>query len=88
VEDEGKTTMKFFAKLSFVTAAAVAGFLTIQATPALAAAAVHTPAVQSAAPSQVAETAYYYSHGRRYAYRYHGMYFNHRYYRGNVYHYY
>ena len=32
--------------------------------------------------------AYYYYHGRRYPYRYNGMYYSHRYYRYGRYHYY
>lgn len=74
--------------LSCILAIAVAGFLSIHAQPANAATAIHSPAVELSMPALVIQAGYYYYHGRRYPYRYHGMYFNHRYYRGGRYHYY
>ena len=75
-------------RFSFVTALAVAGFICIQAPSADAAVAMHRPSAGLASPMPVTEAGYYYYHGRRYPYRYHGMYFSHRYYRGGRYHYY
>jgi hypothetical protein len=74
--------------LGFVTAIAVAGFLSVQAPVASAAVAMHTPSTELTSSVSVKQVGYYYYRGRRYPYRYHGMYFNHRYYRGGRYHYY
>ncbi len=79
--------MSLFKHLSFVSAAAMLGFLCVQP-PAIAAQAISIPTVHSSASTAVVPTGYYYYHGRRYPYRYHGMYFNHRYYGNGRYHYY
>jgi hypothetical protein len=79
--------MNLFKTTIFAASLAIAGFFCIQA-PAIAAQAISSPAVVSSAIQHVTPEAYYYYRGRRYPYRYHGMYFNHRYYRSNRWHYY
>jgi len=79
--------MNLFKTIIFAASLAIAGFFYIPA-PAVAAQAISMPPVASSATHQATAEVYYYYRGRRYPYRYHGMYFNHRYYRGNRWHYY
>jgi hypothetical protein len=81
--------MNILNRLSQLAPIAFAGLLYISSPQA--AVAVEAP-IQAAQPMEVSPsapvmTAYYYR-GRRYPYRYHGMYFGHRYYRYGRYHYY
>jgi hypothetical protein len=71
--------MKMLKRITPLAQIALAGFL--YAALPHAAAAVEPPppaAITAVAPSVSATPAYYYYHGRRYPYRYHGMYFSHR----------
>ncbi len=79
--------MNVFKTMIFAAALAIAGYVCMQQ-PAVAAQAISMPPVVSSATKQMIPEAYYYYRGRRYPYRYHGMYFNHRYYRNNRWHYY
>jgi hypothetical protein len=79
--------MNLFKTMIFAAALAIAGYVCMQQ-PAIAAQAISMPPVLSSATKQMIPEAYYYYRGRRYPYRYHGMYFNHRYYRNNRWHYY
>jgi hypothetical protein len=50
--------------------------------------AIHAAPANVVSASTAVTPAYYYYRGRRYPYRYHGMYFGHRYYRYGRWHYY
>lgn len=69
---------------------AVAACLWAGLPPAIAAVAIPAHVTRSieASPSATSARAYYYYHGRKYAYRYRGLYFGHRYYRNGRFHYY
>jgi hypothetical protein len=82
--------MKIFKRLSQLSSIALAGLLYVSATHAAVAAQAAKPlaeAVESSSHSPIVQ-AYYYHHGHRYSYRYHGMYYNHRRYGGGRWRYY
>jgi len=87
--------MSKFMRFSLLAPIVLAGFLCVSfprsATavepPAHADTALVLPAGVLSVGS-VTPSAYYYYRGRRYPYRYHGMYYSHRYYRGGRYRYY
>jgi hypothetical protein len=82
--------MKIFKLLSQRSSIAFAGLLYISAAQVAVAAQAPKPLVQAtelSSHSSIA-AAYYYYHGRRYPYRYHGMYFSHRRYSRGHWHYY
>jgi hypothetical protein len=82
--------MKVFMRLSRLLSIAFAGFLYISAAHVAVAAQAPRPlvaAMERSSHSSIMQ-AYYYYRGRRYPYRYHGMYFMHRRYSAGRWHYY
>jgi hypothetical protein len=79
--------MKIFKRLSQLSSVAFAGLLYISAAQGAVAAQAPKPLVQASSHSSI-EQAYYYYHNKRYPYRYHGAYYNHRRYSGGHWHYY
>ena len=72
--------MKVFKRLSGLSSIAFAGFLYVSAAQVAVAAQAPRPVAQAmewSSHSSITQV-YYYYHGRRYPYRYHGAYFNHR----------